>query len=57
VKVSIRIYPEWEKDTAANGTQICWMIAAGRLYGPQQEKNTRDKRRLFEPKIAVVKTC
>jgi hypothetical protein len=24
---SIRTYPEWKKDRAANGTQICWLDA------------------------------
>jgi len=44
VKGSIRIYPEWKKDTAANGTQICWLITAGCFYRRHQQKNTRDKR-------------
>jgi hypothetical protein len=43
VKGSVRIYREREKDTAANGTQICWLITAGCLYGRHQQKNTRDK--------------
>ena len=26
-EVSIRIYHDWKKDRAANGTQICWLDA------------------------------
>jgi len=29
---------QMEKDTAANGTQICWLITAGCLYGRHQQK-------------------
>jgi hypothetical protein len=27
-----------EKDTAVNGTQMCWLITAGRFYGRHQQK-------------------
>jgi len=40
LNVSISIYPEWETDTAADRTQIYWLITAGRLYGGHQQKNT-----------------
>jgi hypothetical protein len=37
-----------EKDTATNGTLICWLITAGPFYGRHQLKNTGDKRRQNE---------
>ena len=42
---AIWIYPQWNKDRAANGIQICWLITAGHLYGRPQRKNTRHERR------------
>jgi hypothetical protein len=37
-----------EKRTVANGTQACWLTTAGQMYGRNQQKNTRDKRRQNE---------
>ena len=45
VKGSNGMHPEWEKDTAANGTQICWLITAEPLYGRHQKKKTETKKR------------
>jgi hypothetical protein len=42
VKGSIRIYPEWKKDTAANGTQVCWLIYCWMLV---QETSTEEYKR------------
>jgi hypothetical protein len=45
VKSSIRIYPAWKRDTAANGTQICWLITAGSGYGRHQRiQDTKDNK-------------
>jgi hypothetical protein len=43
VKGSIKIYTECKKDTEANGTQIFWLITAGRLFGRNRQTITRDK--------------
>jgi hypothetical protein len=32
---------QMEKDTAENGTQICWPITVGRLYGRHQQKDIK----------------
>ena len=40
-KVPSGYIPHGKKDTAANETQICWLITAGRLYGRHQQKNIR----------------
>ena len=37
-----------KKDTVANGTQIGWLITAGRMYGRHQQKNTGDTRRQYK---------
>ena len=49
VKGSIRIYPKWKKDTAANGTRICslitdycWMLV---WETPTEEYGTKDDTR------------
>jgi hypothetical protein len=47
-KVSSGYIPHGKKDTAANETEICWLITAGRLYGRHQQKNTRHKRQQNE---------
>ena len=37
VKGSLRVYPKWKKETAANGLRVCWQITAGHLYGRHQQ--------------------
>ena len=37
------IFQMQKKDTAANGTQICWLITARCLYRRHQQMNTRQK--------------
>jgi len=45
VKSSMRIYPAWGKDTAADRTQICWLIAAGSWYERHQRiQDTKDNK-------------
>jgi hypothetical protein len=37
----VRIYREWNEDTEAKGTQICWLTTAVQLYGRHQQKNMK----------------
>jgi hypothetical protein len=43
-----------EKDTAANLTQICWMITARCLYGRHQQKNMRQKMIKWIADVTVI---
>ena len=38
----VSICPEWEKDTVANGTQICWLITTDSWYGRHRQKRHAD---------------